>query len=419
MREDSGVGDPEWARREGMVAFAGFPLKIEDRTMGVVAAFARHPLTEAVLQAFASVADSLAQFIERKRAEEALRLTQFSVEHTSDSVFWTDAQGHIVFVNEAACRSSGRSREELLSLSIPDVDPNYSKEGWGEFWEGFKPRGSITIESRYRTKQARVFPVEVNANYLEFDGNEYSFACVRDITERKEAEDALILERDKLEVVTQNIGAGLTIISRDYQIVWANKVTRDVYGDVVGRKCFEACNGLPVVCPHCGVREIFESGKNRVVCEQWGKNVQGNPVCVEIVATPIRDKDGNVVAALELVAPITERKHAEEARAFLASLVESTSDAIIGTTPEGIIASWNHGAEGLYGYSAEEMIGKYVSDLFPSERSDELAQYLDKISRGERISGFESVRVRNDSSRVDVALTISPVYDTAGKLLEL
>jgi diguanylate cyclase (GGDEF)-like protein/PAS domain S-box-containing protein len=127
---------------------------------------------------------------ERKRAEKELRLTQFSVEHASDNIFWSNSQGHFVYVNKAACDSLGYSREELLSLSVPDLNPRFRKEeDWSTFWDELKQRGSITYEGQITSKQGRVFPAEVTANYLEFDGQEYSFAFVRDITDRKLAED--------------------------------------------------------------------------------------------------------------------------------------------------------------------------------------------------------------------------------------
>jgi diguanylate cyclase (GGDEF)-like protein/PAS domain S-box-containing protein len=127
---------------------------------------------------------------ERKRAEKELRLTQFSVEHASENIFWANSQGHFVYVNKAACDSLGYSREELLSLSVPDLNPRFRKEeDWSTFWEELKRRGSITFEGQNTSKQGRVFPAEVTANYLEFDGQEYSFAFVRDITDRKLAED--------------------------------------------------------------------------------------------------------------------------------------------------------------------------------------------------------------------------------------
>jgi PAS domain S-box-containing protein len=128
---------------------------------------------------------------ERKRAEEQLRLMQFSVDHASDAITWVDSQSRIVYANEAASRSLGYSREELHSLTIPDIDRHLPKEDWGAHWEKLRERGSMTFETQNVSKQGGVFPVEVSANYLEFDGKEYSFAFVRDITERKRAQDAL------------------------------------------------------------------------------------------------------------------------------------------------------------------------------------------------------------------------------------
>ena len=131
---------------------------------------------------------------ERKQAEKDLRLAQFSLEHASDSIFCSNSQGRFVYVNEAACRALGYSREELLSLSIPDLNPRFRKVGdWPAFWQELKRQGSITFEGQNTTKQGQFFPAEITANYLEFDGQEYSFAFVRDITDRKLAEGQIQL----------------------------------------------------------------------------------------------------------------------------------------------------------------------------------------------------------------------------------
>jgi PAS domain S-box-containing protein len=152
---------------------------------------------------------------EHKRAEEALRLTQFSVEHASDAVFWMDPQGRILYVNEAACRSLGRSREELLSLSIPDIDPLVRKNAWGKSWEAVKARGSVVLETQHQTKQGRVFPVEVTANYLEFGGKEYSFAFARDITERKQVEQELRDAKEAAEAASRAKSEFLAVMSHE------------------------------------------------------------------------------------------------------------------------------------------------------------------------------------------------------------
>jgi PAS domain S-box-containing protein len=144
---------------------------------------------------------------EQKRAEEELRLMQFSLEHASDAVYWINSQGRIVYVNQAACRSLGRSREEFLSMSIPDIDPQFSKEQWPAAWEETKKRGSMTFETQHKTKRGEFLPVEITANYLEFGGKEYSFAFARDISARRELETQL-RQAQKLEAIGQ-LAAGI------------------------------------------------------------------------------------------------------------------------------------------------------------------------------------------------------------------
>jgi len=139
----------------------------------------------------------------RKQAEKELRLAQFSLEHTSDAVQWVDSQSRIVYVNEAACRFSGRSREEMLSLSIPDINPLFPKEAWEPYWKELKARGAMTFETPQQTKQGRVFPVEVSANYLEFDGKEYGFAFLRDVSERKRTEVEMRKAKEAAEAANQ------------------------------------------------------------------------------------------------------------------------------------------------------------------------------------------------------------------------
>ncbi len=150
---------------------------------------------------------TLVDITERKRAERELRLTQSSLETASDAVLWINPQGRVVYGNEAASVSLGRSREELLGLSIPEINPVVPQEVWRKFWDEMKTRGSMTFETQHQSKQGQVFPVEVTANYLEFDGQEYSFAFVRDITERKALESQL-RHAQKLEGIGQ-LAAGI------------------------------------------------------------------------------------------------------------------------------------------------------------------------------------------------------------------
>ena len=144
---------------------------------------------------------------ERRQAEKDLRLTRFSLENASDSVFWVDPQGHILYANEAASRALGRSRQEFTSLSVADIDPLLPREKWQGFWEELKRSGSMSFETQQRHKEGRVFPIEVTANFLEFDGQEYLFAFTRDISQRRVIQSQL-QQAQKMESIGQ-LAAGI------------------------------------------------------------------------------------------------------------------------------------------------------------------------------------------------------------------
>ncbi|UCD29132.1 MAG: PAS domain S-box protein, partial [Planctomycetota bacterium] len=122
------------------------------------------------------------EIAERKRAEEALRLTQFSIDHTAEAAFWIGSDAKLLYVNEAACRTLGYSREELLDMTVQDIDSNFTPDVWAGHWKELQNRGSFTIESHHRAKDGRHFPVEITNNYMEYNGREYNFAFARDIT---------------------------------------------------------------------------------------------------------------------------------------------------------------------------------------------------------------------------------------------
>jgi PAS domain S-box-containing protein len=114
---------------------------------------------------------------------------------------------------------------------------------------------------------------------------------------------------------------------------------------------------------------------------------------------------------------ITERKQAEVAQAYLAAIVESSDDAIIGKTLEGIITSWNKGAEKLFGYTDSEIIGKPINVLIPPDRQEEEVEILKRLKRGERIDHFETVRVRKDGTTLKISITVSPIKDSSGRII--
>lgn len=122
-------------------------------------------------------------------------------------------------------------------------------------------------------------------------------------------------------------------------------------------------------------------------------------------------------AVANIVAAAVQRKRNEERLARLARIVESSHDAIIGKTLDGIVTEWNHGAERIYGYTANEMVGRSITTVVPSDRTDELPGIYERVGKGQRIEPFETVRIRKDGQRIHVLVTISPVYAEAGQII--
>ena len=151
---------------------------------------------------------------ERKSTSDASLLSQFSIEHAGDAILWVNSASEILYVNEEACKSLGYSREELLRMKVSDIDPEFPSEKWPYHWAELKERRSFIFESKHRRRDGEVFPVEVNANYIEFREGEYNCAFIRDITERKKQEK-YILKRDyQLEILSrtsQHINAVLEV----------------------------------------------------------------------------------------------------------------------------------------------------------------------------------------------------------------
>ena len=132
---------------------------------------------------------------------------------------------------------------------------------------------------------------------------------------------------------------------------------------------------------------------------------------------PIFNSKGKIIGAVNMLLDITDRKKAEETNARLAAIVQSSDDAIISKTLEGIVTSWNDAAQRMFGYTADEMVGQSILKLIPEERVDEEPKILSQLKRGERIDHFETIRVTKDGTRLNISLTISPVKDSKGNII--
>jgi PAS domain S-box-containing protein len=158
-------------------------------------AFQGEPLLLAVVQ----------DISERKKAEEQLRLTQNAIECASDEVYWVRPDASFAYVNEQACKSLGYTKDELLGMKVYDIDPDFPKEKWPKHWQELKSKKNMLIQSHHKNKKGEISPTEIRINYIEFEGKEYNFAFVRDITERKKIENEIFQHRKQLQSLTSEL----------------------------------------------------------------------------------------------------------------------------------------------------------------------------------------------------------------------
>jgi diguanylate cyclase (GGDEF)-like protein/PAS domain S-box-containing protein len=193
---DPRIHEKEWARKEGMVAFAGYPLMVEGRVVGVMAMFSRQPLREDTIEALGSVADTIAQGIQRKQAEEALRSSEeffrALYENAQHPIFLVDTDLNFVDVNSYACQFYGYSREEFKQINVFDIALPEERDDQLRNLARVHKQGKVSIgERRHRKKNGEIVTVTADAARVTRSGQELYVSKITDITERKRAEEQL------------------------------------------------------------------------------------------------------------------------------------------------------------------------------------------------------------------------------------
>ena len=171
--------------------------------------------------------------------------------------------------------------------------------------------------------------------------------------------------------------------------------------------------------PHhqCPMADVLRTGVSVREQEVHIEQPNGSRGIALVNIEAIKDSRGNILGAVNCFQDVTERKLAEDAALRLAAIVESSDDAIVGKDLDGIITSWNAAAERIFGYVAEEIIGKPITILIPPDYQKEEEAIIERIRRGQRVEPFETVRQRKHGSLVDVSVTISPVKNSQGKII--
>ena len=238
------------------------------------------------------------------------------------------------------------------------------------------------------------------------------------------AEDAERNERKRFETTLASIGDAVLATDATGRVTFANKVAQSLLkapeSGVVGRhldEVFHIVNEFTRARVESPVDKVLREGgvvglaNHTVLIAQ-----DGTEVSIDDSGAPIRSEGGRILGTVLVFRDITERRRAEAATRLLASIVESSDDAIISEDLNGVVTSWNKGAERIFGYSAEEVAGQPISILAAPGRLDDSLKILERIRRGESIDHYQTVRRTKAGKVIHVSLTVSPVRNAAGEI---
>src|ERR1700733_1264640 len=265
-------------------------------------------------------------------------------------------------------------------------------------------------------KDGSEFLSEIRLSPLEINGEIFVSNAIRDISNRRRTEEDL---RRFASIVACSDDAIIGKTLKGTITSW-NAGAERIYGYSAAEVIGEPVSMLVPINRPDEIPNILECLKRNEIVNHFETvrvRKDGKEIQVELTVSPIRDAMEKIVGASTIGRDISERKQRERELYRLAALVESSNDAFIGNTVDGLITDWNIGAQRIYGYSASEVVGKSISTIFSPDNYGEIAEMIEEIRRGERVVKTDTIQLRQDGKKIHVALTLSPIKDPHGRVI--
>ncbi len=341
------------------------------------------------------------------------------VESSDDAILSKDLNGIITSWNRGAERLFGYSVAEAVGRPVNILIPSDRQDEEPDILQRIRRGFRIDhYETIRRRKDGSMVEVSISVSPIRNKKGEIVGASkvTRDISDRKRADRtshllSSIVESSEDAIASKDLHGIITSWNASAERMFG--YTAD---EIIGKP-------VTVLFPEDrldeepGVIRRIIAGQRVEHFETKRRRKDGTLIDVSLTVSPIRDESGKVIGASKILRDITGQKAAQRAKMLLSAIVESSDDAIASKDLDGIITSWNAGAEKLFGYKPDEVIGKPVTMLIPADHADEEPGILRRIRRGERIKNYHTVRRRKDGSLVDVSLTISPIKDENGNII--
>lgn len=336
-----------------------------------------------------------------------------------------DASGRILHANKAELSLLGYEAEDYIGRDIANfhadqhvIDDILARLGRGEAVEKYP--------ARLLAHDGSIRHVEISSSGHFEDGQLVHTRCFTvDVTQLKTAEQAMHQNEDRFHQVLDALPVAVYTTDPAGKITYYNRAAAELAGrePTLGEDKWCVAFRLFTVegkeLPHDECPMAVTLKENRPVrnVEAIAQRPDGTFFPFLPFPTPLRDQDGNLIGAVNMLLDLTDRKRGEDAVQNLSAIVESSFDAIVSKDLNGVINTWNKGAERLFGYSPDEAIGRHINMLIPLDHQDEEPVIIERVRRGERVESYETIRQRKDGEQVAVSLTVSPVRNSAGRII--
>ncbi len=271
-----------------------------------------------------------------RQTEADLKLTQFSVDHALEGFLWISSDGRILNANDTVCRLLEYSHDELLAMTIFDIDPKVSSEVWSAHWNALTQKGSLSFESIYWSQTGHIHEMDVTANYLHYGDREYSCAILRDIGERKRAVEALRESEERFSKAFNEAAIGMALVGTDGRWLQVNRALCNIVG--YSKEELEATTFQAVTHPDdldadlTLLRQLLKGEISTYQMEKRYLHKQGHIIWIVLSVSLVRHPNGEPQHLISQMQDITDRKQAEEALA----LSERRLRTVLDTLPVGV-----------------------------------------------------------------------------------
>ena len=363
-----------------------------------------------------------------RSASEAVAYLAAVVDSSHDAIITKNLSGIIQTWNKAAERIFGYTDQEAIGQSILLIIPPEFHHEEASILERLRKGDRIdNFETVRRRKDGRLIDIDLTVSPVR-DGNGTIIGAskiARDITERKRTKRVVAEAEVRLTTILESIGDAVLATDTESRISYLNPVAEQLLGcpmgEVIGQplnKFFTIVNAETRQTVHSPVERVLREGTvaglaNHTILLRR----DGTEVPIDDIAAPIKDADGRLLGVVLVFRDVSDRYKAERQAVLLSSIVASSDDAIVSKDLAGTITSWNRGAERMFGYTPEEMIGSSILRIIPTDRHSEEAAIVSKLRRGERVDHYETIRCKKDGRLFDVSITISPLTDDEGNVI--